>query len=357
MTRMFQFGAVAAFCLGIFSMSVSCQDDAGSGSDNGSSNPNGPGPGGGATGPGGSGPGGSGSGASGGTSTGIPGAETICDDGIDNDNDNFTDCDDFDCQGTATCPAPVENSDALCGNNMDDDADGLMDCEDDSCHGHPDVTVCVEDCATMGDEDENGFADCEDRACFDTPACLAMGMHQEAGTAECTDDIDNDGDGFFDCADNSCRATNDSCVEGNETINNCSDGLDNNSSMFPLDMMMMPQPDWNRFVDCDAGTSGGDFECEDWGYCPATISESTTADCSDGADNDSDMFSDCDDFSCQNSHVQRVCDGNAVTCSDGIDNDGDGFTDCGSFACRCCPGEGDNCSFQQVASTCAPCTQ
>jgi len=53
--------------------------------------------------------------------------ETICDEGIDNDNDGFIDCDDSDCSSTfPACMGPVE----ICDNDIDDDTDGYTDCED-----------------------------------------------------------------------------------------------------------------------------------------------------------------------------------------------------------------------------------
>ncbi|MFK7992377.1 MAG: hypothetical protein AB8I08_40525 [Sandaracinaceae bacterium] len=244
-------------------------------------------------------------------------------------------------------PPPPENSDATCGNGIDDDRDGLTDCADDSCHGHPFVTVCTEDCTTPGDDDLDGFADCEDRDCWDTPGCLALPSHQEAGAAECGNGLDDDGDGFRDCADFSCQGTVPSCNEATDEVSNCADGIDNNSHS--------SSSTFGDFVDCTPGTP--DRQCELWGQCPGTVVEASAADCDDGIDNDGDGFTDCDDRSCQRSQAQGVCDGNAVTCADGMDNDGDGFADCSSFACRCCPGEGDACGQQRSTGTCAPCAE
>lgn len=35
--------------------------------------------------------------------TAYPGAQEICNDGVDNDGDSFTDCDDFDCTAAPEC--------------------------------------------------------------------------------------------------------------------------------------------------------------------------------------------------------------------------------------------------------------
>lgn len=51
----------------------------------------------------------------------------ICDNGVDDDNDNFVDCDDFECECT------VETNIEICDNNIDDDGDGFTDAEDSDC--------------------------------------------------------------------------------------------------------------------------------------------------------------------------------------------------------------------------------
>jgi hypothetical protein len=68
----------------------------------------------------------------------------ICDDGVDNDADGFTDCIDQDCSTFAFCaasaspppapPAPSpENTLAACRDGVDNDADGFTDCTDQDC--------------------------------------------------------------------------------------------------------------------------------------------------------------------------------------------------------------------------------
>ncbi len=52
----------------------------------------------------------------------------VCDDGLDNDDDLLTDCDDPDCDGLRVC-APPET----CGSGVDEDLDGLVDCFDPDC--------------------------------------------------------------------------------------------------------------------------------------------------------------------------------------------------------------------------------
>ncbi|MCS6901687.1 MAG: hypothetical protein NZX77_18200, partial [Polyangiaceae bacterium] len=88
-----------------------------------------------------------------------------------------------------------------------------------------------------------------------------------------------------------------------------------------------------------AGTGGGG------------VLETTDELCSDGKDNDSNGFADCEDFNCATTPGLTVCNqsgGNggssgsggsssgentAALCTDGQDNDGDKFTDCDDFNC------------------------
>lgn len=58
----------------------------------------------------------------------------ICDDGVDNDGDGLTDCDDPDCDSDPSC-APVEPE--ICNDGIDNDGDGLTDCDDPDCSEAP----------------------------------------------------------------------------------------------------------------------------------------------------------------------------------------------------------------------------
>lgn len=321
-----QFLMRGAVALSVLALSfVACQDDDpnnGSGGSNGSTNPTTTN----------SAQGGSGGAGTGGTGSGANTGSEICDDGIDNDGDNFIDCIDYDCRPGPSC---LENTDALCSDGEDNDGDMLMDCADPSCHGHPNVTVCVEtncDPNDGNDDDMDGFTDCADEDCFLDAACAG---ENEVGNTDCDDNADNDNDGPVDCQEYSCRVTADVCTE---TGNECTGGMDEDGDMF---------------ADC------ADRDCQYDLQCPNA--EVTDALCSDGINNDASMtntYTDCEDFSCQQSPlVMSACEGNAVTCSDGIDNDGEGNIDCEDFACRCCGGNEDACvtSNPFAVDTCAPC--
>ncbi|MEN8207187.1 MAG: MopE-related protein [Pseudomonadota bacterium] len=95
-----------------------------------------------------------------------PGVAEICDDGIDNDCDNNTDCDDGECSTALVCLVSTEPE--ICDDGIDNDGDNKIDCAD------------KKDCRT-------------------DPFCL--------GSAEiCNDGVDNDSDRKIDCADKKdCR--------------------------------------------------------------------------------------------------------------------------------------------------------
>lgn len=136
---------------------------------------------------------------------GAPPAE-ICDNGLDDDGDRRTDCQDPDCAAAPGCdPAPVE----ICGNGLDDDGDLRIDCDDSDCD-----SVCVEICHNGIDDDQNcavddgceicdngvddngdDLVDCADPTCAGIPPCPSE---------ICTNGIDDDGNTLVDCADPSC---------------------------------------------------------------------------------------------------------------------------------------------------------
>jgi len=111
----------------------------------------------------------------------------ICDNGLDDDDDRFVDCDDFDCLEDPACIGEI------CDNGIDDDEDTFVDCEDFDCLEHP---ACIGEICDNGiDDDADTFVDCEDFDCLEHPTC----------TPEiCDNSTDDDGDGFVDCEDYDC---------------------------------------------------------------------------------------------------------------------------------------------------------
>ena len=72
--------------------------------------------------------------------------------------------------------------------------------------------------------------------------------------------------------------------------------------------------------------------------CAACASRADLDRCADGADNDLDGLTDCDDPDCASasgcSAVRATAEDQAALCADGIDQDGDGYTDCDDYDCR-----------------------
>lgn len=75
--------------------------------------------------------------------------------------------------GASTCtPVSVfEDTPAACSNGVDDDEDGRTDCDDPACAATDACEVTALVCANGIDEDRDGDVDCEDRSCVDGGFC------------------------------------------------------------------------------------------------------------------------------------------------------------------------------------------
>ena len=93
-----------------------------------------------------------------------PAQDEVCDDGLDNDCDGATDCDDPDC--TAACTTTETD----CDDGLDNDEDGATDCDDPDCAD--DCDSAETDCDDGLDNDEDGATDCDDPDCDDAEACV-----------------------------------------------------------------------------------------------------------------------------------------------------------------------------------------
>jgi len=308
-------------------------------------------------------------------------AETNCTDGIDNDNNGDTDCDEAICALAPDCAPEV------CDNDIDDDNDGLVDCLDPECN-----PICIDEiCDNNQDDDDDGDEDCADSECGLAAGCVPTGdtcddpLVVDAGALpwssplfDTTTFLPHYGDttgaclgasgtaggdlgvgapdlvysftpqvggvytftlvtGFdarlyvaSDCADigSTCRGI----VEGNTTlgvvlnpgqtvfavIDGASDADASQGGTGQLFVELADETDCNDSVDND---TDGNTDCDDSActYAPNCVPETN---CFDGIDNDFDGDFDCDDAECTG-----LC-AEAGQCQDGIDNDGDGATDC-----------------------------
>ena len=90
---------------------------------------------------------------------------------------------------------------AACDNGTDENANNFTDCEDFGCTLNPDVTVCPEasdaECSDGLDNNGNTFVDCADFSCSQNPNITVC--DHELSYAECSDGVDNNGNPFADC--------------------------------------------------------------------------------------------------------------------------------------------------------------
>lgn len=86
--------------------------------------------------------------------------ESNCRDGLDEDRDGLTDCEDDDCDHLELCLG--------CFDGIDNDGNSTSDCADPTCAP---VEGCAGACDNGEDDDGNGLADCSDPGCSGTDAC------------------------------------------------------------------------------------------------------------------------------------------------------------------------------------------
>ena len=117
-----------------------------------------------------------------------------CGNGIDDDIDGTTDCDDPDCTGDLNCP----ETETICNDNVDNDFDGDIDCADSDCIVAqpedpsllPDTGVTL--CWNLGNEKA---ADCAVADCEEAPCPGQDGFYKTGCASDGTRFTDNGGDG------------------------------------------------------------------------------------------------------------------------------------------------------------------
>jgi len=268
-----------------------------------------------------------------------PSTETgYCADGIDNDCDTYTDCDDADCDSDPACQ---------CGNGTCDPGEDQCNCPEDC--GTPPSTETS--CTDGVDNDCDTYTDCDDSDCDSDPAC------------QCGNGVCDPGEDCHTCPDDCISRTvppkfayccGDGTCEGEENETNCA-------------------------VDCGGGSYCGDETCdpgEDQCNCPDDCGTppSTETSCTDEIDNDCDTDVDCDDSDCEGDPACPSCgDGTCDPgedqcncpedcgtppstetgyCTDGINNDCDAYTDCDDPDCAddpacSCLAKGEPCTTNE----------
>jgi hypothetical protein len=214
-------------------------------------------------------------------------------------------------------PPPPLGSELLCSNGLDDDADGLTDCEDPDCMGDP---ACTDEICDDGvDNDADTLVDCDDPDCAGDPAC---------------------GDGWCeDIPDGNCTACE---LDGNDCTRECRGGT---GAFCPVDCSVLtlapflatgePCTDDGFACTTDPGGAGCDGAglcgsadhtfCDDGQFCngaeacnPIPITDPSGSGCTPGTDPCPDPGAGCDEA------LDRCVE---VNCSDGLDNDGDTLVD------------------------------
>jgi 3',5'-cyclic AMP phosphodiesterase CpdA len=206
-----------------------------------------------------------------------PSSESNCSDGVDEDCDGWTDCDD----PTGECDSDPACQDT-CGNDICDVGEDCVLCPGDCISGAgggvcgnsvcepeagEDCLACPDDCAGQqggkpskrfccGDGDGQNPVGCEDSRCTDAEFdCGSTAVSYCCGDGVCEGNEDSYtcevdcgpppicGDGFCDPGEDICNCSVD-C--GNPSPENCDDGIDN---------------------DCDGHTDCGDTDCSDNPLC------------------------------------------------------------------------------------------
>jgi hypothetical protein len=314
--------------------------------------------------------------------------ETICNDGIDNNNNGLTDCADPDCDGfvgeattcgegacTATGNLICQNAgqadtctpgnpgaegpfnNANCSDSVDNDCDGLTDASDPDCEAPPEI------CDNSSDDNGNGLADCADPQCDNfvygpticgEGACAATGSlvcRNGAQTDTCTpgspqgegpfadpsceDNIDNNCDGLTDANDPNCTAPPETCDNGQD---------DNGDGLVDCEDLQCAGV---TFGACNTGNPGvcaaGTLVCDGAGVGPACVQDQPAGtegpigdgSCSDGTDNDCNGLTDETDPNCQPG--PEICDNN-------LDDNDDGLVDCADPMCEGFVGQPESCN-------------
>lgn len=233
-------------------------------------------------------------------------AETNCSDGVDNDSDDDTDCDDSDCFGVGGCAECV----------VDGDCDSGQLCMAGACADDCSASTCPAGTVCNGDV-------CSDTCSFSFECPQQQFCYNGLCAGQCTTDSDCIGEQF--CGPGG------TCIAGCVGDSDCPTG----QACFGLTCT----PECTGQSDCESGHS-----CVG-GLCTETCTE--TADCLDGHTCAGDLCTttcssagDCPtgwacNTTCEPPTVPEIC-------GDTIDNDGDGLTDCldgdclGSGDCASC---------------------
>jgi hypothetical protein len=324
-----------------------------------------------------------------------PGSPEQCSDAFDNDCDSLVDCADPQCIASPDCQ---QCTNEVCNDGLDNNCNNQIDCADPACFFDPSCAPQPEICNNGFDDDNDTLVDCSDPDCANNPLCV---LEQ----ANCLTAKFIPGSGTY---------TGDTTGHVSETKGTC--GGDAGEAVF---FFVLNQPaqvrldtigtsfDSAMYVRAGICEGGQEIGCDDdsggsWaaliefgfsstgknppaplllpgtyfvfvdGYAvdpqgganegPFVLNVDIDFDidefCSDGFDNDGDIYVDCADPDCATTPPCDTCflggpgqaEFGAQACTDGQDQDCDGTTDCGDDDCsasdvyitECCDDDDDN---------------
>jgi len=226
-------------------------------------------------------------------------------------------------------------------------------CGNGTCESGENCNTCPGDCfagTAVNPSCGNGICEAFDRE--NCKRCPQDCAGTEQGPFCCGDG--GDGDNPVSCADSRCTAGGFQCIDVPGTASCCGDGICEGS-----------ETNANCAADCGPPAFCGDGFCdpgEDQCNCAADCGAAPALEtsCTDGVDNDCDGLADCNDADCASDPTCVVpfcgdafCDPNEdqcncaadcgtpplseTNCTDGADNDCDGFTDCNDADCASDP--------------------
>ena len=233
----------------------------------------------------------------------------VCNDGIDNDNDNLADCEDPSCIPDAACAE-------VCDDGLDDNNSGPADCLDGPYCG-TDPVCCPLNTANLG----QNMAIVNNTNQVNEPSCLAFGGFETSfeftppNTGDYLLSTTNSDFSNVISVRESCGGPEISCNAFVDPVVNLQAGV---PYVIYVDALFNSTP-----------LNGGNVELN--------IAEvtATEMDCTNGLDEDLDGRTDCDDADCASApNCLEFCD-------NGVDDDGDGLIDCDDRGCvtdaMCCP--------------------
>jgi hypothetical protein len=160
----------------------------------------------------------------------VPPVETDCANGVDDDNNGKTDCQDAACDGKVcdatggVCHNGVCSHETNCADGIDNDGDGLIDCADPDCKGQrcanngvctADGKCVVENCTNKIDDNGDGKIDCQDALACPAPAGLVQPLCCDVTWVDAASDVRHCGACGTDCtAGHSAECGTVSCVQG-----------------------------------------------------------------------------------------------------------------------------------------------